>query len=165
TEQSLNEMVEAFEVRLAELTRLGIQEIRREREQTRRNNREEVLAELGLPYGFQGDARDYFVNRSWAYMPHDPPTIMTKETKNKISEMRNVDSERDAQSRGIVAYKCGICLTTNPLKKAAYTKCGHTSCFPCAEEHSYSPIPTCPFCRKDGSFVALFEEFSEKIEQ
>ncbi|GMT11460.1 hypothetical protein PFISCL1PPCAC_2757, partial [Pristionchus fissidentatus] len=57
------------------------------------------------------------------------------------------------------ANRCGICSEKDLPQRAAYIKCGHVVCLPCAQRNQRgNPTNhTCPFCRGPGEFVRLFE--------
>ncbi|GMT24673.1 hypothetical protein PFISCL1PPCAC_15970 [Pristionchus fissidentatus] len=90
----------------------------------------------------------------------DTSSVDVTATRNRIQEMREIDEMSDTISLRY-SRNCGICYTENPRQRAAYTKCGHLSCLPCAEEHALSmgraPLH-CPFCRKCSQFIRLFED-------
>ncbi|GMT11476.1 hypothetical protein PFISCL1PPCAC_2773, partial [Pristionchus fissidentatus] len=86
-------------------------------------------------------------------------TLMALITKRS----QPVDSEKDSVSCRF-SRRCGICLSSNPPQRAAYKNCGHIICLKCAEQSQRSIFlaPSCPFCRRFGTFVKLFEEREEE---
>ncbi|GMT02141.1 hypothetical protein PENTCL1PPCAC_24315, partial [Pristionchus entomophagus] len=83
-----------------------------------------------------------------------------KERNDFIDELRR-ENEQSRTSQ--FSRACGVCLTEAPPRRAVFTSCGHAVCRACAEKLKANAADekcdlACPFCRKDGGFVPLFEE-------
>ncbi|GMT02140.1 hypothetical protein PENTCL1PPCAC_24314, partial [Pristionchus entomophagus] len=91
-----------------------------------------------------------------------------------ISELRR-ENEQGSSSR--FSRACGVCFAEAPQRRAVFAACGHALCRACAEqlkaaadaeaaqldlgEIDWARPLACPFCRKEGGFVPLFEDVME----
>ncbi|GMT30003.1 hypothetical protein PFISCL1PPCAC_21300, partial [Pristionchus fissidentatus] len=58
---------------------------------------------------------------------------------------------------------CKLCLTPNPQICSVFSSCGHILCMPCADQLPLvgTSEKCCPFCRKRGEVVRIFEDLIE----
>ncbi|GMT20410.1 hypothetical protein PFISCL1PPCAC_11707, partial [Pristionchus fissidentatus] len=71
---------------------------------------------------------------------------ITDEMTQSARELRAIDSQPETPIRRF-SRRCTICFTEHPRQRAAFDRCGHIVCFPCAVDHCVASGPSCVICR------------------